>query len=133
MPNGRKAREPLNDGSLSPMRGTDKHGITAVLRSAITAEFKDSAGAVLNQRFPVSLMQSNETLGKVADLTKTYLTSGGSHIQYNIQDQQVLLDARKHPEKYKDLIVRVAGYSAYWVHLTPEIQDDIIARTEQCV
>jgi formate C-acetyltransferase len=68
---------------------------------------------------------------KLASLTQTFLTSGGSHIQYNIQDRQVLLDAKKYPEQYKDLIVRVAGYSAYWGHLTPEVQDDIIARTEQ--
>jgi pyruvate-formate lyase len=131
LPNGHKAGEPLNDGSLSPMRGTDKNGITAVLRSAINAEFKESRIAVLNQKFPVSLMQSPESIDKLASLTQTFLTSGGSHIQYNILDHQKLLDAKKHPEQYKDLIVRVAGYSAYWVHLTPEIQDDIIARTQQ--
>jgi formate C-acetyltransferase len=114
------------------MRGTDRNGITAVLRSALNAEkFKESRASVLNQRFPASLMQTPEAMEKLANLTQTYLTSGGSHIQYNILDHQVLLDAKKHPELYKDLIVRVAGYSAYWVHLTPEIQDDIIARTEQ--
>ncbi|MFC2048484.1 glycine radical domain-containing protein [Chloroflexota bacterium] len=131
LPDGRKAGEPLNDGSLSPMSGTDKHGITGVLRSAINVDFKEARAAVLNQRFPATLMQSPEAMDKLASLTQTYLTSGGSHIQYNIQDQKVLLDARKHPERYKDLVVRVAGYSAYWVHITPEVQDDIIARTEQ--
>ncbi|MBI2858895.1 MAG: hypothetical protein HYX90_07435 [Chloroflexi bacterium] len=131
LPNGRKAGEPLNDGSLSPMRGTDRNGITAVLRSALNAEFKESRASVLNQRFPVSLMQSEGSTEKLADITKTFLTAGGTHIQYNILDRQVLLDARKHPEQYRDLVVRVAGYSAYWVHLTPEIQDDIISRTEQ--
>ncbi|MFC2025253.1 glycine radical domain-containing protein [Chloroflexota bacterium] len=114
------------------MRGTDKNGITAVLRSALTAEeFKEARAEVLNQKFPLTLIQSPEGLDKLASLTQTFLTSGGSHIQYNILDHKVLLDARKHPEQYKDLIVRVAGYSAYWVHLTPEVQDDIIARTEQ--
>ncbi|MFC1941391.1 glycine radical domain-containing protein [Chloroflexota bacterium] len=133
LPNGHKAGTPLNDGSLSPMRGMDKNGVTAVMRSAVNVGFKDARAAVLNQRFPQTLMQSPEAMDKLADLTKTFLTSGGSHIQYNIQNQQVLLDAKKHPEKYPELIVRVAGYSAYWTHLTPEIQDDIIARTEQSV
>ncbi|MFC2048378.1 glycine radical domain-containing protein [Chloroflexota bacterium] len=116
------------------MRGKDRNGIMAVLRSALTAE-KDggSKAEVLNQKFPASLMQSPEAMDKLASLTQTFLTSGGSHIQYNIQDHQVLLDARKHPERYKDLIVRVAGYSAYWVFLTPEVQDDIISRTEQAL
>ncbi|MFC2025058.1 glycine radical domain-containing protein, partial [Chloroflexota bacterium] len=131
LPDGRKAGEPLDDGSLSPMRGTDKNGVTAVLRSAINAEFKEARASVLNQKFPQALMQSPEAMDKLASLTQTFLTSGGSHIQYNIQDQKVLLDARKHPERYKELVVRVAGYSAYWVYLTPEIQDEVISRTEQ--
>ncbi|MBI2857998.1 MAG: hypothetical protein HYX90_02870 [Chloroflexi bacterium] len=133
LPNGRKAGEPLNDGSLSPMRGADRKGITGVLRSALTAQFMESRATVLNQRFPAALMQSTESIEKLANLTQTFLTSGGTHIQYNILDRKVLLDARQHPELYKDLIVRVAGYSAYWVHLTPEVQDDIIARTEQSI
>ena len=131
LPNGRKAGEPLNDGSLSPMRGTGRNGVTAVLRSAINAEFRDAAAAVLNQSFPLTLLQTPEAMEKLASLTQTFLTSGGSHIQYNILDHQKLLDAKKHPERYKDLIVRVGGYSAYWVHLTPEVQDEIIARTQQ--
>ncbi|MBI2858879.1 MAG: hypothetical protein HYX90_07355 [Chloroflexi bacterium] len=131
LPNGRKSGEPLNDGSLSPMKGMDRHGITGVLRSALNAGFDEAVAAVLNQKFPVTLMQSPESAAKLADLTQTFLTSGGSHIQYNILDRQTLLDARQHPERYRDLVVRVAGYSAYWVHLTPEIQDDVICRTEQ--
>ncbi|MBI2957652.1 MAG: glycyl radical protein, partial [Chloroflexi bacterium] len=85
LPNGHKAGEPLNDGSLSPMRGTDKCGVTGVMRSAITAGFKEARAAVLNQKFPAALMQNPEAMGKLADLTRTFLTSGGSHIQYNIQ------------------------------------------------
>jgi formate C-acetyltransferase len=133
LPNGRQAGEMLNDGSLSPMRGTDRNGVTAVLRSAINAEFKEANIAVLNQKFPATLMQTPEAMDKLASLTQTFLTSGGGHIQYNILDKQKLLDAKKYPEQYKDLVVRVAGYSAYWVHLTPELQDDVIARTEQSV
>ena len=104
------------------------------MRSALTAE-KDggSKAEVLNQRFPSALMQSPESMDKLASLTQTFLTSGGSHIQYNILDQKVLLDAKAHPERYQDLIVRVAGYSAYWVFLTSEVQDDIISRTEQAL
>ncbi|MFC1941069.1 pyruvate formate lyase family protein [Chloroflexota bacterium] len=131
LPNGRKAGEPLDDGSLSPMRGTDRKGVTSVLRSALTAGFQEARASVLNQKFPLSLMQTLETIDKLASLTQTFLTSGGSHIQYNIVDQQMLLDAKKHPEQYKDLVVRIGGYSAYWVQLTPEIQDDIIARSQQ--
>ncbi|MBI2859788.1 MAG: hypothetical protein HYX90_12030 [Chloroflexi bacterium] len=133
LPNGRRSAEPLNDGSLSPMRGMDKKGVTGVLRSALVAGFEECTAAVLNQKFPTTLMQSTQSMEKLVDLTKTFLTSGGSHIQYNMLDRQTLLDAKKHPELYKDLVVRVAGYSAYWVHLTPEIQDDVISRTEQAL
>ena len=131
MPNGRKAKEPLNDGSMSPMRGMDRQGPTGVLRSALKADFKDSYCSCLNQKFSSTVMQSEESRGKLAVLTDTFLRNGGQHIQYNLVDKAELLDAKAHPENHKDLVVRVGGFSAYFVMLSPEIQDDIIRRNEQ--
>jgi len=134
LPNGRKALAPLNDGSLSPMPGMDTHGPTAVLKSVLTADFaakRQTRLGVLNQRFPISLFQAQEPREKLVMLTETFLRNGGTHIQYNLLDHTELLEAKKHPEKYKDLIVRVGGYSAYFVTLAPEVQDEIIRRTEQ--
>jgi len=131
LPNGRKSREPLYDGTLSPMRGQDKHGPTAVFRSALKAGLKESLYNVLNQKFSLTAVQSPESMSKLGDLTETYLRNGGLHVQYNLVDTQTLQDAQVHPEMYRDLVVRVGGFNAYFVQLTREVQDDIIARTEQ--
>lgn len=130
LPNGRKSGEPLNDGGISPMRGMDKLGPTAVLRSVLKADFKESNMTVLNQKFSATLMRSPESREKLAVLTDTFFRKGGQHVQYNIVDAQELRDAKKHPELYKELLVRVGGFSAYFVTLSPEVQDEIIARTE---
>lgn len=130
LPNGRKAGEPLNDASFSPMRGMDKGGPTTTLRSILKAGFKESVMTCLNQKFPGSIMQSPENREKLAILTDTFLRGGGQHIQYNLIDAQELRNAKEYPEGHRDLIVRVGGFSAYFVHLSPEVQDDIIARTE---
>ncbi|MBI2857735.1 MAG: hypothetical protein HYX90_01545 [Chloroflexi bacterium] len=131
LPNGRKAREPLVDGSLSPMHGMDTQGPTAMLKSALKADFREATAGVLNVKFPTSLFQSQETREKLVDLTERFLGAGGTYVQYNLLDRNDLLAAKRHPEKYRDLIVRVGGYSAYFVTLSPEVQDDIIRRTEQ--
>ncbi|MBI2906647.1 MAG: hypothetical protein HYX92_03205 [Chloroflexi bacterium] len=131
LPNGRKARAPFADGSLSPMNGRDKNGLTAVLNSALKADFTEAMLGILNQKFPLTLVKNPEAMSKIDALTTTFIKNGGLHIQYNFVDRNVLLDAKKHPERYKDLVVRVAGYSAYFVNLTPEVQDEIINRTEQ--
>ena len=131
LPNGRKAWEPLNDATLSPMRGQDKLGPTAVLRSVLKAGLKESLYNVLNLKFSLTAVQSPESMKKLGDLTETYLRNGGLHVQYNLLDTQTLRDAQVHPEMHKDLVVRVGGFSAYFVQLTREVQDDIIARTEQ--
>ncbi|MFH1484881.1 MAG: pyruvate formate lyase family protein, partial [Chloroflexota bacterium] len=131
MPNGRKSGTPFADGSLSPMNGMDKHGPTAVLNSALNADFTDALVAILNQKFPLTLVKNPEAMQKVGALTTTFINNGGLHIQFNFVDRNVLLDAKKHPERYRDLVVRVAGYSAYFVNLTPEVQDEILSRTEQ--
>jgi pyruvate-formate lyase len=131
LPNGRKRGEPLCDGSISPMCGADTGGPTAVGKSVLKADFTDVALAVLNQKFSSTFVRSPESLEKVAAFTEALLGNGATHIQYNFLDKEILLEAQKHPEQYKDLIVRVAGYSAYFVNLTREVQDDIIRRTEQ--
>jgi pyruvate-formate lyase len=131
LPNGRKSKEPLNDASMSPMRGMDKRGPTAVLRSVLKAGFNESCASALNQRFSASTMQSPESKGKLVMLTDTFMRQGGQHIQYNLVNSEELRDAKVHPEKYQDLVVRIGGFSAYFVQLSPEIQDDVINRTEQ--
>jgi pyruvate-formate lyase len=131
LPNGRKSKEPLNDGSISPMRGMDKLGPTGVLRSVLKAGFKESYASCLNQKFSGTVMQSPESREKLAILTDTFFRNGGQHIQFNMVDTAELLDAKAHPEKHRDLVVRVGGFSAYFVMLSPEIQDDIIFRSEQ--
>ena len=129
--NGRKSKEPLNDGSMSPMRGMDKLGPTGVMRSVLKAGFKESYASCLNQKFSGTLMQSPESREKLADLTETFFKNGGQHIQFNLVDTEELLDAKANPEKHRDLVVRVGGFSAYFVMLSPEIQDDIIYRSTQ--
>ncbi len=130
LPNGRKALEPLNDGSISPMRGADKAGPTAVLRSALTAAFRDSYAQVLNQKFNASLLRDEEGVEKLAAYTRAFMAAGGTHIQYNILDSEDLKDAKANPEKHGDLIVRIGGFSAYFVQLSGEIQNDVIYRSE---
>jgi formate C-acetyltransferase len=131
LPNGRKSKEPLNDGSISPMRGMDKLGPTGVIRSVLKAGFKESYASCLNQKFSGTVMQSPESREKLATLTDTFFRNGGQHIQYNLVDTEELLDAKAHPEKHRDLVVRVGGFSAYFVMLSLEIQDDIIFRSTQ--
>jgi len=131
LPNGRKSKEPLNDGSISPMRGMDKLGPTGVIRSVLKAGFKESYASCLNQKFSGTVMQSQESREKLGILIDTFFRNGGQHIQFNMVDTEELLDAKVHPEKHRDLVVRVGGFSAYFVMLSPEIQDDIIYRSTQ--
>ncbi|UCG82418.1 MAG: hypothetical protein JSW38_09485 [Dehalococcoidia bacterium] len=128
--NGRRAGLPLADASLSPTQGADNSGPTAICNSALKAGFSDARTAVLNQKFPLYLFENGEFAEKLADFTETFMRNGGLHIQYNLLDAETLRRAKEQPEQYKDLIVRVAGYSAYFVLLAPEVQDEIIARTE---
>ncbi|MBT4521390.1 MAG: hypothetical protein HOC23_15430 [Halieaceae bacterium] len=133
LPNGRKAREPLNDATLSPMRGQDKDGPTTVFRSAIKAGFRESLYNVLNQRISPSAVKSAETMDKLVGLTQAYMENGGMHVQYNIVDTATMRKAQEVPEENKDLVVRIGGFSAYFVQLTREMQDDVIMRNEQDV
>ena len=130
LPNGRKAFEPLNDGSVSPMRGADRNGPTAVLRSALNAGFKESHASVLNQKFSAAMLRSSESVAKLVAYTNAFMSNGGSHIQYNMVDTKELRDAKIHPENHRDLIVRIGGFSAYFTQLSSDIQDDVINRSE---
>ncbi len=130
LPCGRKAGEPLADGSLSPMQGMDKQGPTAVLKSALRADFSEATGGILTLRFPAYLFQTMEIREKMVDLINTFFQEGGTYIQFNLVDRNALIDAKLHPDRYKDLVVRVGGYSAYFIYLSPELQDEIIRRTE---
>lgn len=130
LPNGRKAFLPLNDGSISPMGGADINGPTAVIRSVLKTGFEHSHAQVLNQKFSSAILQSPESLEKLIAYTNTFFSNGGTHIQFNLIDTKALLDAKVHPEAHKDLIVRIGGFSAYFTQLSPEIQDDVINRSE---
>ncbi|MBI2957309.1 MAG: glycyl radical protein [Chloroflexi bacterium] len=134
LPDGRKACEPLADGSLSPMRGADLKGPTAVINSASRVNHTESNTSTLfNIKINPANLGSRENLRKLISLIKTYFERGGYHIQFNLIGRDTLLEAKKHPENYRDLVVRVAGYSAFFVELVPEVQDEIIARTEHTV
>ncbi len=128
-PDGRKAYEPLADASVSPMRGTDVKGPTAVLNSAAKPDHITCEATLLNQKFLKSLLFTTEGVKKLLALIKTYFDHFTYQIQVNILNPDELVEAKKHPEKYRDLVVRVAGYSAYFIELSPEVQDEIIART----
>ncbi|MFC2058588.1 pyruvate formate lyase family protein [Chloroflexota bacterium] len=132
LPNGRKAGTTLYDASGSPMQGKDTKGFTATLNSVTKGcdpIYVD--GPVLNQRLAPRALQSNEKKAKFAALLASFFDRPSCHIQFNVFDREMLLDAQKNPENYRDLIVRVAGYSAFWIELTPELQNDILSRTEQ--
>jgi len=129
-PDGRFAGEPLADGSLSPVQGTDLNGPTGVIRSAMAIDQIPYQATLLNMKFHPSALQSTEDLRKLSSLIKTYFKNGGKHIQFNVVDRETLLQAQQNPEKYRDLIVRVAGYSTYFTILDKAVQDEIISRTE---
>ncbi|MEM2256410.1 MAG: pyruvate formate lyase family protein [Candidatus Bathyarchaeia archaeon] len=129
-PDGRCAGEPLADGTVSPVQGRDINGPTAVLKSALKVDQVSCSSTLLNMKFHPSTLKTTEDLRKLAALIKTYFIHGGKWIQFNVVGRETLLEAQKHPEKYRDLIVRVAGYSAYFTQLSRGVQDDIIRRTE---
>ena len=128
-PDGRHARKPLSEG-ISPMQGADRNGPTAVLKSAAKMDHLKTGGTLLNQKFTPSFLEDKKGITAVRQLIRTYFKMMGHHIQFNVVDADTLRKARKKPEEYRDLIVRVAGYSDYFVDLTEELQDEIIRRTE---
>jgi formate C-acetyltransferase len=130
LPDGRKAAEPLSEG-ISPVQGADKKGPTAVLKSASKIDHLRTGGTLLNQKFTPSFFDDEDSIAKMTALIRSYFKLGGHHIQFNVVSADTLRDAQKHPEKYRDLIVRVAGYSDYFNDLGEDLQNEIIKRTEQ--
>ncbi|EGT4382685.1 formate C-acetyltransferase/glycerol dehydratase family glycyl radical enzyme [Cronobacter malonaticus] len=130
-PDGRKARTPLAEGA-SPASGTDRLGPTAVINSVGKLPVaKILGGVLLNQKLNPSTLDNLRDRQKLMQMLRTFFeVHKGWHVQYNIVSRETLLDAKAHPDKYRDLVVRVAGYSAFFTALSPDAQDDIIARTE---
>jgi formate C-acetyltransferase len=126
---GRKASMPLSEG-ISPVQGADRHGPTAVIKSASKMDHVRTGGTLLNQKFTPQLLKDDDDLDKLVQLIRTYFKLDGHHIQFNVVDADTLRAAQRNPEEYRDLIVRVAGYSDYFCDLGQVLQDEIIARTE---
>lgn len=129
MPDGRLAGEPLSEG-ISPVQGADCKGPAAVLLSAAKIDHIKTGGTLLNQKFTPGFFKNEEALQKLCALIRTYFKLDGHHIQFNVADAKTLKNAQKHPEKHRDLIVRVAGYSDYFNNLEEALQNEIIRRTE---
>ena len=128
-PDGRKAGEPLSEG-VSPVQGADSRGPTAVIKSVSKIDHIKTGGTLLNQKFAPEVLADEEGLDKLAHLIRTYFKLDGHHIQFNVINADTLREAQKNPEKYRDLLVRVAGYTDYFINLSAELQDEIIKRTE---
>ncbi len=128
MPDGRKKGQPLSEG-ISPVQGADRNGPTAVLKSAAKIDHLKTGGTLLNQKFLPDLLKADKGMTALMHLIRSYFKMDGHHVQFNVVSKQTLEEAKKHPENYQDLIVRVAGYSDYFVDLTPALQDEIILRT----
>jgi pyruvate formate-lyase/glycerol dehydratase family glycyl radical enzyme len=128
-PDGRRAWTPLSEG-ISPVQGADRRGPTAVLRSAAKMDHVRTGGTLLNQKFTPQLLADETGLERLVQLVRSYFRLDGHHIQFNVVDAETLRAAQRHPEQYRDLIVRVAGYSDYFCDLGQALQDEIIARTE---
>ena len=129
-PNGRLAGKPVSEG-ISPDKGADRKGPTAVIKSAAKMDHLRTGGTLLNQKFTPSVVAGDRGLENLAALIRAYFTMDGHHIQFNVIDRRTLLDAQQRPDEYKNLIVRVAGYSDHFHNLSKELQDEIIERTEQ--
>lgn len=129
-PDGRRKGEILADGSMSPMHGMDKNGPLAILKSAMKVDQAAYQATLLNMKFHPSALKTEEDLKKLGSMIKTYFNNGGKHVQFNVVDKETLCEAQREPETHSDLVVRVAGYSAYFTVLGKEMQDEIIERTE---
>jgi trans-4-hydroxy-L-proline dehydratase len=128
-PDGRHAWAPVSEG-ISPVQGADRHGPTAVLKSAAKMDHVRTGGTLLNQKFTPALLADETGLDALVALVRSYFELDGHHIQFNVVDAETLRKAQKDPEQYRDLIVRVAGYSDYFCDLSAALQEEIIARTE---
>ena len=130
-PDGRKAGEILADGSMSPIHGCDVCGPLAVLNSAMRIDQDSYQATLLNMKFDPTALSTEEDCGKLASMIRVYLTNGGKHIQFNVVNNELLREARDHPEQHRDLIVRIAGFSTYFVQLSKVMQNEVIDRNTQ--
>jgi len=128
-PDGRRASEPVSEG-VSPVQGADRHGPTAIIKSVAKMDQVRTGGTLLNQKFAPMLLDGDNGIGNLANLVRAYFKLDGHHIQFNVVTAETLREAQTNPEKYRDLIVRVAGYSDYFCDLNKALQNEIIARTE---
>ncbi|MCL2377459.1 MAG: formate C-acetyltransferase/glycerol dehydratase family glycyl radical enzyme, partial [Defluviitaleaceae bacterium] len=128
--NGRYAGVPLSEG-ISPTQGADVNGPTAALLSAAKMDHLRTGGTLMNMKFTPSTVADDKGLEAMAGLVRGYFAMDGHHIQFNVVDRATLIAAQQKPEDYKDLIVRVAGYSDHFRNLSKALQDEIIERTEQ--
>jgi formate C-acetyltransferase len=129
MPDGRNGRMPLSEG-ISPFQGADHRGPTSVIKSASRIDHLRTGGTLLNQKFSPSFFEDEESYNNLTALIRSYFSLDGHHIQFNVVNADTLRDAQMHPERYRDLIVRVAGYSDYFNDLGEDLQNEIIRRTE---
>ncbi len=129
LPDGRPAKDPLSEG-VSPVQGADRKGPTAVMKSVAKMDHVRTGGTLLNQKFTPEFLSTDEGIAKVRQLVRGYFRMDGHHVQFNVVTAEMLREAQQHPEKYRDLIVRVAGYSDYFGDLSKELQNEIILRTE---
>ena len=129
-PNGRLAHKPVSEG-ISPEKAADVNGPTSVIRSASKMDHLSTGGTLLNQKFTPSVVAGEDGLSNMADLIRSYFNMDGHHIQFNVIDRETLIKAQQNPAEYRDLIVRVAGYSDHFRNLSKELQDEIINRSEQ--
>ncbi len=130
MPDGRNSNMPLSEG-ISPFQGADHNGPTSVIKSASKIDHLRTGGTLLNQKFSPSFFEDDDSYNNLTSLIRSYFSLDGHHIQFNVVDAETLKDAQKHPERHRNLIVRVAGYSDYFNDLGEDLQNEIIRRTEQ--
>jgi len=129
-PDGRLSGTTFADASMSAFPGTDRNGPYALLTSAAIWDQAKSQNSQLNIKIHPTAIRGIEGSKKLLALTRAYMRKGGFHVQYNIVDSKVLVDAQKNPQNYRDLMVRVAGFTQYWVEIGKAVQDELIARTE---
>ena len=130
-PDGRMAGETLADGSTSPVQGSDTNGPLAVFSDAMAIDQSEYMATLMNLKFSPNTLKTDSDLDKLGAATKAYLNGGGKQVQFNVVNAETLKSAKNDPAAYKDLVVRVAGYSSYFTVLTPRVQDEIIERNEQ--
>jgi len=125
---GRPAGAPLAEG-ISPVQGQDLSGPTAVVKSIAKLDHASTVGSLLNMKFTPQTLAGEDNLKKFAALIRTYFDMGGHHMQFNVVSRETLLEAQQYPDDYRSLLIRVAGYSDYFVMLSKDVQDEVISRT----